>query len=79
MRRQDQLIPLDQANRRVIGPAHPSRAPCNRVEHRLNIRRRASDHAQNLTGRGLLLQRLLEFLEQSHVLNGDDGLIGEGL
>ena len=48
------------------------------IQHRLDIRRRASDDAQNLAGRGLLLQRLGEFLEQPHVLNGDDRLVSEG-
>ena len=33
---------------------------------------------KNLTRRRLLLQRLLEFLEQPDVFNGDDGLVGEG-
>src|SRR5262249_21210522 len=41
--------------------------------------------AENLAGRRLLVQRLgeiavpdLEFLEQTHVLDGDDRLVGEG-
>ena len=71
------LITLKQANRRVIGPAHPSRALCNRIQHRLNVRRRTSDDAQDLTRGSLLLQRLLEFLEQPHVLDGDNRLVGE--
>ena len=44
------------------------------------------DDAQDLAGRRLLLQRLGEFavarlqlLEQPRVLDGDDGLVGEGL
>ena len=47
------------------------------VQHRLNVRRRTGDDAQNFTCRGLLLQRLLEFLKQPHVLDGDHGLVGE--
>ena len=78
MRRQERLIPIEQANRRVIGPAHPRRALGNRVKHRLNVRRRAGDDAQDFTRRRLLLQRLLEFLEQPHVLDGDHRLIGKG-
>ena len=57
--------------------------PCggfgNHVEHRLDIRRRAGDNAQDFTRGRLLLQRFLEFLEQPHVLDGDHGLVGEGL
>src|SRR5262245_36405885 len=56
------------------------------LEYRLNICRRSTDHPQDLTRRSLLLQRLgevlvagLELLEQAHVLDGDDGLLGEGL
>ena len=48
------------------------------IEHGLNVRRRASDDAQDLTRRGLLLQRFLELLKKPHVLDGDDRLIGEG-
>ena len=47
-------------------------------QHRLNIRRRAGDHTQDFTRRGLLLQRLLEFVEQPDVFDGDHRLIGEG-
>ena len=60
------------------GLAQPRRILCNGIQHRLNIRRRAGDHAQDLTRRGLLLQRLLEFLEQPHILDGDHRLVGEG-
>ena len=65
----------------------------DRVEDRLDVRRRARYNPQDLGRRGLLLQRLrhlcvgrrerpillLEFREQPHVLDGDDGLVGEGL
>src|SRR5262249_16087901 len=40
----------------------------DRVQHWLDVCRRASDHAQDFTGRSLLLQRLLEFVEKPHVL-----------
>ncbi len=51
----------------------------NRVQHRLDVSWRARDDAENCTGRGLLLQRLLEFIEQSDILNRDHRLVGEGL
>ena len=38
---------------------------------------RAGDHLQHLGGRGLLLQRLAQLVEQAGVLDGDDGLLGE--
>ena len=56
------------------------------VEHRVEIERRAADDLQHIGGRRLLRERFLEvarlglhLLEQPHVLDGDDGLIGEGL
>ena len=51
----------------------------NYIQHRLDIRRRAGDDAQNLARRCLLLQRFFEFVEQPHVLNGDHCLVSEGL
>src|SRR5215468_10065694 len=49
----------------------------DRIQHRLNIGRRTCNDAQNLTRRGLLLQRLLEFLEQPDILDCDHRLISE--
>ena len=43
VRRQDHLIAIEQANRRVVGPAHLGRALGNRIEHRLKIRRRTGN------------------------------------
>ena len=56
MCRQEILIAIEQANRRVVGSAHPSRALGDRIKHRLNVRRRAGDDTQNFTRRRLLLQ-----------------------
>ena len=57
----------------------------NHIQNRLNVRRRAGDHAQDFARRGLLLQSFgqiaiarLQFLEQTSVLDGNDGLVGEG-
>ena len=61
------------------------------IEHRLDVRRRAADDPKDLAGRCLLLQRLahlgvrfrkgavlfLQFREQAHILDGDDGLARE--
>ena len=51
---------------------------CDHIQHRLDIRRRAGDDAQDFARRSLLFQRFLEFLEQPHVLDGDHRLVGEG-
>ena len=74
-------LSLSPSTRRITASsalAHLSGILGYRIQHRLNIRRRAGDDAQNFTRGGLLFQRLLEFLEQPHVLNGDHGLISEG-
>ena len=63
------------------------------IEHRLHIGRRARNDPENLRGCRLLLQGLahlgvglrertillLQFCKEPHVLDGDNGLIGEGL
>ena len=58
----------------------------DRVEHGLHIGRRLADHAQDLARRRLLLERLgeiaiarFELVEQTHVLDRDHRLVGEGL
>src|SRR5215467_7224988 len=59
--------------------AEPSRALRHGIEHRLDFRRRARDHLQDVAGSRLLLQRLLRLVEQPRVLNRDDGLVSKRL
>ena len=66
--------------------AEPDGAAQERVEHRLRVRLGVRDCAENLARCGLLVERRhklaiagLEFFEQAHILDGDHGLIGEGL
>src|SRR5438128_2965369 len=49
------------------------------VEHGLEVEGRAADGLEDLTDRGLPLEGLFRLVEQPHVLDRDDGLIGEGL
>src|SRR5262249_46451256 len=63
---------------------NPCRAFHDCIEHGLHIRRRAADDAQYFGCRGLMLQglsqfciALLDLLEQPHVLDRDDSLVGE--
>src|SRR5262245_63799081 len=58
----------------------------NRFEHGSDVRRRTRDNAQNLAGRGLLIEclgeravLLLQLREEPDVFDGDDRLVGEGL
>ena len=69
----------------VIRVAQPCRTFRYGIEHRLKIRGRAGNDSQNLARGGLLLQRLgkiavpfLQFLEQPNILDGNNGLGGEG-
>src|SRR5262252_9231496 len=55
------------------------RAPGDRIENGLDVGWRARDHTEDVGSCGLLLQRLFRLVEQPHVLDGDDGLVGEGL
>ena len=55
------------------------RAAHDRLEHRLHVRRRARNHLENISGRGLPLQRFLGLVKQPRVLDRDHGLVGEGL
>ena len=86
MRPRNHSVPLAESQHHVINPTNPGGALDDGVEHRLHVRRRAADDAEHLGRCRLMLQRLAqlrvalaEFLEQSHVLDGDDGLVGEGL
>src|SRR5215831_1042378 len=88
-----QRVPLDAADYRVVCSAESSRILGNRIENRLNIGGRLTDDTKNLACRRLLLQGLsnlrmrrgerlillLQFRKQSHVLNGNHRLVGEGL
>jgi hypothetical protein len=88
-----QSFTIDPKDGGVQGITQASRARCHSVEHRLNIGRRTADHPQNLArcslslkgfghlrmGCGKRLVLLLQFLEQAHVLDGDDRLSREGL
>jgi hypothetical protein len=62
---------------RLVGFAQPRRRFHQRIQHHLQIERRAADNLEHVGGRRLLLQRFPQFVEQARVLDGDDGLAGE--
>ena len=81
----DQL-PVERHDGSRAGAAQFQRGRRNGVEDRLYVLLRTTDHAQDLARRGLLFQGLgevaiagFQFLEQAYVLDGDHGLVGEGL
>ena len=47
------------------------------IEHRLEIEGRTADDLKHIGGRGLLLKRFAQLVEQSRVLDGDDRLGSE--
>ena len=69
----------------MYAPQQADGAGHDRVEHRLDIRLRLADDAQDVAGGGLRVQRRgqlavarLELGEQAHVLDGDHGLRCKG-
>ena len=80
------MLPLETEDQRIPRRAHSGGVRGDGLHDRLEIGRRARDHPQDLRRGRLLLQRLrhlgvprLQLLEQAHVLDGDDRLVGEGL
>src|SRR5262245_62116391 len=59
--------------------AQPRRRLDKGIQHRLQIESRPADDLEHVGGGGLLLQRLAQLVEQSGVLDSDDGLRGEVL
>src|SRR5262245_33077250 len=78
MSRQDETVSIQPRDDRVAGVAQARRTRSDCVEHRLNIRRRAGNDAQDLTRRCLLFQGLFELIEQPDVLKSDDRLVSKG-
>src|SRR5262249_46166781 len=89
-----EIVVCDEVNEALFQSPHGAEEPIAQsygagrdgIEHRLDVGRRAGDHAQDLRGGRLLLERLaklavpaLELREQPHVLDRDDSLVGEGL
>ena len=82
---QVQQLAVEPADHTVGRIAEPHRASGDRVEDRLDVGGRAGDDPQDLAGGRLLLEGLgqvavlrLQLREQADVLDGDDGLVGEG-
>ena len=70
-------VPVDTKDQCVPRVAQSCRILRHSIQNWLHVRRRTGGLRRRLARRRLLLQRFLEFLEQSHVLDGDDCLISE--
>src|SRR3954468_22181647 len=67
--------PLEYRDARTREELEP--VPRNRLEHRPCVGGRAANHAQDASRSGLVLQGLLGFVEQPHILDGDHRLVRE--
>ncbi len=79
-------VALHKPHHAILRLADARRIRQHRVEHRLELTGRRANDTENLGHRRLLLQGFAELaaarlhlLEQAHVLNRDDRLVGEGL
>src|SRR5262245_31312081 len=73
-----------QIHRAELGFADAAGALQHRLEHRLQLAWRTTDHLENLGRRGLLLQgfayiisALTQLVQQARVLDGDEDLLGK--
>ena len=86
MRAEAQVVAILQEHDGIIGIAELAGALDNGLEDRPDIGRRGCDHVEDVAAAGLISQRLrevarlgLHLVEQPHILDGDHGLVGEGL
>src|SRR5262249_37427367 len=73
----NQRITLAQAYCRIVCVAQLRRGCDQRIEHLFQFEGRAADDLDHVGGRGLLLKRFAQLVEQPRVLDGDDGLLRE--
>src|SRR5215470_7182459 len=62
-----------------LRPAQPDRTFYDGLKDRLEVRRRSAYDSQDLSRGRLPLERIFRLVEQPHILDGDDGLVSEGL
>src|SRR5690348_17982982 len=72
-------ISINSKDMRIACVTQPRSVCRNGFQHRPYVRRRTGDDTEDLARRSLLLQRLFEFVEQPHVLDCDNCLIGKSL
>src|SRR5262245_27828597 len=80
------LIAHKPGQRTQFPPEQADRALHDRIEHGLDVRLGLADDAQNVAGRRLLIERRgqitvarLKLLEQTHILDRNNRLVGERL
>src|SRR5215471_15874162 len=73
------ILALGEPHEPELGTTDTRRIRQHGVEHRLQLTWRAGDDLKDLRGRGLLLQRFAQLIEQPHILHGDHRLVCERL
>src|SRR5262249_4527459 len=76
LRDQVQQLAVERRYETAVGTTQAHHGPSDSIEDGLDVYRRTRDHSENFTGRSLLVEGLLGLVEQPHILDGDDGLIG---
>src|SRR5262245_36881139 len=71
-------ITINAVNNSIACAANTSSVLSNYIQYRLDLARRAGDDAHDFTRRSLLLQRLFQLVEQPHVRDRDNCLVGKG-
>ncbi len=86
LRLEHQLVAVFQHDQCVGGLTKLTGTLDDGPEDRRDVGRRGRDHAEDAAAPGLVRQRFLQLtglglylVEQSRILDGDDGLVGEGL
>src|SRR5262245_53526186 len=72
-------FPVEEKQPGPLSVAEASGVIEDRLEHRLNIGRRAGNHAEDLAGRRKVAIAGLQLLEQAYILDRNDRLVREGL
>src|SRR5215510_3617995 len=82
----DPNVPHVKSQRHIIDPTNPCGALHNGIEDWLHVRGGPADDAEHFGRCGLMFKglaqfgiALLQFFEQSYVLDGDDRLVGKSL
>src|SRR5262249_10359727 len=72
-------LPIAQVHIAEVSLADTGSVGEDRLEHGLQLAGRAADDLEHVVSGGLWLQGFAQLVEQARVLDGDDGLICEGL
>ena len=79
-----QHLPVEAVDESTLGLAEAHRVLGQRLEYRFEVERGSSDHLERFASRGLLFEcdaqlavARLQLLEQPHILDRDDRLVGE--